>query len=90
MASVPFAAHGYGSYFALSTLDRCVGFSRDWPSVICLSFRLCRYHDPSASLEQGLATLKKCIDEVQKRLIVSLGNFKVKIVDKDGAREIEL
>jgi 20S proteasome alpha/beta subunit len=24
LASVPFAAHGYGSYFALSLLDRCV------------------------------------------------------------------
>lgn len=24
MAEVPFAAHGYGSYFALSLLDRCV------------------------------------------------------------------
>ena len=24
MVEVPFAAHGYGSYFALSLLDRCV------------------------------------------------------------------
>ena len=24
MSSVPFAAHGYGAYFALSLLDRCV------------------------------------------------------------------
>ncbi|KIJ59883.1 hypothetical protein HYDPIDRAFT_170577 [Hydnomerulius pinastri MD-312] len=70
VVEVPFAAHGYGSYFALSLLDR--------------------YHDPEASLEEGLATLRRCIDEVSKRLVVSPGNYKVKVVDKDGVREIEL
>ncbi|KAG6821143.1 hypothetical protein H0H93_005363 [Arthromyces matolae] len=70
IAEVPFAAHGYGSYFALSLLDR--------------------YHDPEASLEEGLATLRRCIDEVAKRLVVSPGKYKVKVVDKDGVREIEL
>ncbi|KAF9475037.1 20S proteasome subunit [Pholiota conissans] len=70
MTEVPFAAHGYGSYFALSLLDR--------------------YHNPEADLEEGLATLKRCLDEVSKRLVVSPGKYKVKIVDKDGVREIEL
>lgn len=49
-----------------------------------------RYHNPEASLEEGLDTLRRCISEVEKRLIVGLGKFKVKVVDKDGAREIEL
>ncbi|KAF4588347.1 Proteasome subunit beta type-4 [Pleurotus pulmonarius] len=66
MAEVPFAAHGYGSYFALSLLDR--------------------YHNPDASLEEGIATLKRCIDEVAKRLIVSPSKYSVKVVDKDGVR----
>ncbi|TFY58760.1 hypothetical protein EVJ58_g6217 [Rhodofomes roseus] len=70
MTSVPFGAHGYGSYFALSLLDR--------------------YHDPEAGLEEGLAALRRCIDEVSKRLVVSPGKYKVKVVDKDGVREIEL
>jgi len=70
LASVPFAAHGYGSYFALSLLDR--------------------YHDPEATLEEGLATLKRCIDEVAKRLVVAPAKYKVKVVDKDGVREVEL
>jgi len=69
MASVPFAAHGYGSYFALSLLDK--------------------YHDPEATVEEGLATLRRCIDEVSKRLIVTPGKFKVKIVDKNGVREVD-
>jgi len=70
MATVPFAAHGYGSYFALSLLDR--------------------YHDPEATLEEGLGTLKRCIDETSRRLVVAPGKFKVKVVDKDGVREVEL
>jgi len=69
MATVPFAAHGYGSYFALSLLDK--------------------YHDPEATVEEGLATLRRCIDEVSKRLIVTPGKFKVKIVDKNGVREVD-
>jgi len=69
MAIVPFAAHGYGSYFALSLLDK--------------------YHDPEATLEEGLATLRRCIDEVSKRLVVTPGKFKVKVVDKSGVREVE-
>ncbi|KAI0694143.1 N-terminal nucleophile aminohydrolase [Cytidiella melzeri] len=70
LVEVPFAAHGYGSYFALSLLDR--------------------YHDPEATLEEGLATLKRCIDEVSKRLVVSPGKYLVKVVDKDGTRVVEL
>ena len=49
-----------------------------------------RYHDPEASLEEGLDTLKRCIDEVAKRLVVSPGKYKVKVVDKDGIREVEI
>ncbi|KAI0340303.1 N-terminal nucleophile aminohydrolase [Trametopsis cervina] len=70
LAEVPFAAHGYGSYVALSLLDR--------------------YHDPEATLEEGLATLRRCIDEVSKRLVISPGKYVVKVVDKDGTRQIEL
>ncbi|KAF8827078.1 hypothetical protein HHX47_DHR5000708 [Lentinula edodes] len=32
---------------------------------------LLKYHDPEAILEEGLATLKRCIDELAKRLVVS-------------------
>jgi 20S proteasome subunit beta 4 len=49
-----------------------------------------RYHNPEATLEEGLATLKRCIDEVAKRLVVSPGKYKVKVVDQDGIREVEL
>ena len=41
-------------------------------------------------MEEGLATLKRCIDEVAKRLVVNPEKYKVKIVDKDGVREVEI
>lgn len=33
--------------------------------------------------------LKKCILEIQKRLIVNLNNFKVAVVDKDGVSRLD-
>lgn len=49
-----------------------------------------RYHNPEASLEEGVETLKRCIAEVRKRLVIGLENFKARVVDKDGVREIPL
>ncbi|KAF8143300.1 hypothetical protein K438DRAFT_1911102 [Mycena galopus ATCC 62051] len=40
------------------------------------------YHDPEAPLEKGLATLRRCIDEVAKRLVIDPG--------KTGSRDVEL
>ena len=48
------------------------------------------YHNPDAPLEEGLATLRRCLDEVAKRLVVSPEKYKVKVVDKDGVREVEI
>lgn len=87
LSEVPFASHGYGSYFALSLLDRCV-VPFFYFLLILTTYQ--RYHDPEATLEEGLDILKRCIDEVSKRLVVAPGKYKVKIVDKDGVREIEL
>lgn len=49
---VPYACHGYASYFCLSLLDK--------------------YHDPEAGWEEAMEILKRCIDELQKRMIVDL------------------
>jgi 20S proteasome subunit beta 4 len=98
MTEVPFAAHGYGAYFALSLLDRYVlllFISSSLPPTFEYAVKIFlltsyRYHDPEAPLEEGLATLRRCIDEVSKRLVVNPGKYKVKVVDKDGVREVEL
>ncbi|KAF8749890.1 Clathrin assembly protein ap47 [Rhizoctonia solani] len=70
LAEVPFAAHGYGSYFVLSLFDR--------------------YHNPQANLEEGLETLRRGIAEIQKRLIVGLENWSVKLITRDGVKEVDL
>lgn len=95
LVSVPFAAHGYASYFVLSLLDQCV--------LVCYPCRisgvgrraellmlLCRYHKPEASVEEGIEILKRCIDEVSKRLVVDPGKYMVKVVDKNGARVVQI
>lgn len=33
--------------------------------------------------------LKKCVMEIQKRLIVNLKNFNVAVVDKNGVRHLD-
>ncbi|CAE6464462.1 unnamed protein product, partial [Rhizoctonia solani] len=70
LAEVPFAAHGYASYFVLGLFDR--------------------YHNPQANLEEGIETLRRGISEVQKRLIVGLENWSVKLVTRDGVKEVDL
>ncbi|XP_060536393.1 proteasome subunit beta type-2-like [Cylas formicarius] len=38
--------------------------------------------------DQGYDLLKKCVQEVHKRLIINLPNFKVQIIDKNGIRDL--
>ncbi|XP_031552109.1 proteasome subunit beta type-2-like isoform X2 [Actinia tenebrosa] len=70
MSKVPFGAHGYGSFFALSVMDR--------------------YYKPNINREEAMELLKKVTTEVQKRFVVSLPNFVVRIVDKDGIHDISV
>ncbi|CAH0550464.1 unnamed protein product [Brassicogethes aeneus] len=41
------------------------------------------------SLEQGYDVMKKCVQEVHKRLAINLPNFKVQVIDKNGIRDLE-
>lgn len=54
----------------------------------CLS-TLDKHHHPDISLEQGLKILKMCTEELKRRLPIDFKGVLVKIVDKDGIREIE-
>eukprot|EP00051_Salpingoeca_urceolata_P027385 m.481269 g.481269 ORF g.481269 m.481269 type:complete len:194 (+) comp22111_c0_seq1:270-851(+) len=64
---VPFGAHGYGSFFTLSTLDR--------------------YYRPGLSLPEAKEVLSKCIAEVNKRFMVNLPDFKIRVVTAEGIRD---
>ncbi|MCO5607083.1 hypothetical protein L7F22_061275 [Adiantum nelumboides] len=49
-----------------------------------------RFHRPDMSLEEGIDLLRMCIGELKKRFIVDLGQWTVRIVDRDGIRLVEL
>jgi len=70
MHKMPFASHGYASYFVLSILDK--------------NYR------PGMNLEQGMELLRLCVKEVKTRFLINAPNYSVKVVDKDGVREVPL
>ncbi|KAL1928624.1 hypothetical protein VTP01DRAFT_2410 [Rhizomucor pusillus] len=49
-----------------------------------------RYHYPDMDLEEAKDLLRKCIQELKTRFIVNLPKFMVKVISKDGIKEIEL
>lgn len=38
--------------------------------------------------DEAYDIFKKCVKEIQKRLIINLSNFKVTVVDKNGIRSL--
>ncbi|KAG9302226.1 hypothetical protein G9A89_020660 [Geosiphon pyriformis] len=53
----------------------------------CLSI-MDRYHHPELTLDEAKVLIKKCIDELKTRFTMNLADFKIKVSDKDGIREI--
>ncbi|WFD29848.1 proteasome endopeptidase complex [Malassezia sp. CBS 17886] len=49
-----------------------------------------RYHRPDMSLDEGLALLKRCIDELRTRMVIDVGNFNIRVIDQDGVRTMPL
>ena len=39
-------------------------------------------------MDEAKVLVKKCIDELKSRFIINLADFKIKVADKDGIREI--
>lgn len=68
LVKLPFAVHGYGSFFSLSVMDR--------------------YYKEDLTQEEAVELLQKCIDEVHTRFIVNLANYKVRVITKEGIREM--
>jgi len=48
-----------------------------------------RYWHPNITQDEAYEVFKKCIVEIQKRLVVNLKNFTVSVVDKDGVRNLK-
>ncbi|XP_030383671.1 probable proteasome subunit beta type-2 [Scaptodrosophila lebanonensis] len=48
-----------------------------------------RYWHPNITQDEAYEVLKKCVQEIQKRLIVNLNNFNVMVVDPNGVKKLD-
>jgi 20S proteasome subunit beta 4 len=68
MQNVPFAGHGYGAMFCMSTMDR--------------------YHSLDMDEQAAQDCMAKCIEQVRNRLVLQTTEYIVKVVDKNGVRNV--
>ncbi|OJJ83766.1 proteasome core particle subunit beta 4 [Aspergillus glaucus CBS 516.65] len=54
----------------------------------CLSI-LDKHHHPDINLEQGLKLLEMCTDELKRRLPIDFKGVLVKVISKDGVKEVD-
>ena len=47
------------------------------------------WHD-KLTLDEGMILVKKCLAELKIRFVGNLPTFIIKVVDKDGTREVKL
>lgn len=48
-----------------------------------------RYYHENITQDEAYDIFKKCVKEIQKRLIINLPNFKISVVGKDGVKHLE-
>lgn len=65
---LPFAIHGYGSYFGLSICDK--------------------YYKPDMNEQEAVVLLNKILVEIQKRFLINLPSFHVRVVSKTGVKDL--
>lgn len=53
----------------------------------CLSI-LDKHHHPDCSFERGIELMSMCSDEMKRRLPIDFKGLTVKVVDKDGIRDL--
>lgn len=72
----------------LGTLTKLTFAAEGYAQYFVLS-TLDRYWKKNLSLQEGLVVIRKCIAEVQKRLVINQPRFAVKVVSKDGVTVID-
>lgn len=72
----------------LGTLTKLTFAAEGYAQYFVLS-TLDRYWKKDMTLEEGLIVLRKCIAEIQKRLVLNQPRFAVKVVSKDGVKVID-
>ncbi|XP_068678302.1 proteasome subunit beta type-2-like [Montipora capricornis] len=84
-------ANGPELYFMdwLASLQKVPFAAHGYGAFFSLSI-MDRYYKPGLNREEARELLQKCIDEVQRRFLVRLPDFFVRIVDKDGIQDVSI
>lgn len=82
-------AHGPSLYYLdyLASMQRVPFTANGYASYFILGL-MDKYYEPEMSLEEGLRLLNRCVAEVQKRFIVKMPKFIIKVVDSSGVRTL--
>jgi len=72
----------------LAALAKAPFAAHGYGAFLTLSI-LDRYYTPTISRERAVELLRKCLEELQKRFILNLPNFSVRIIDKNGIHDLD-
>ncbi|XP_077405541.1 proteasome subunit beta type-2 [Vanacampus margaritifer] len=83
-------ADGPGLYYMdfLSSLAKAPFAAHGYGAYLTLSI-LDRYYRPDLSRDEAVDVLKKCIEELNRRFILNLPSFTVRLIDKEGIHDLE-
>uniref|UniRef100_A0AAV2K3Y0 Proteasome subunit beta n=1 Tax=Knipowitschia caucasica TaxID=637954 RepID=A0AAV2K3Y0_KNICA len=72
----------------LSSLAKAPFAAHGYGAYLTLSI-LDRYYRPDLTREEAVDLLKKCVEELNKRFILNLPSFSVRVIDKQGIHDLE-
>jgi 20S proteasome subunit beta 4 len=73
----------------LSAMAKLKYASHGYANYFCLS-TMDRYYHDNMTLDEAKALMKKCLQELETRFIINFPKFEFHVVDKEGARKVEL
>ncbi|XP_038655994.1 proteasome subunit beta type-2 [Scyliorhinus canicula] len=72
----------------LAALAKAPFAAHGYGAFLTLSI-LDRYYKPDLTREEAVELLKKCLQEIQKRFILNLPSFTVRIIDNNGVHDMD-
>lgn len=72
----------------LAALAKAPFAAHGYGAFLTLSI-LDRYYTPTISREKAVELLRKCLEELQKRFILNLPAFSVRIIDRNGIHDLD-